>query len=305
MGRFFVAGLSNIETTLGVEGFPLDYFPVRYLQFGIESSVSGVGYNIAKALTCLGNRVDFASLIGGDANGRLVRDALAEVKISDELVIVGMTTTAQSVILYEPGGRRQIHVDLKDIQVRQYPAASAVKHLQACDLAVVCNINFARPFLALAQAAGKWIATDVHALSDLSDEYNQDFMRQADILFLSDDALSDPPEAVAQALMGRFKADIVVIGLGSQGALMAVRRDDFLGRFKARPLRPVVNTIGAGDALFSAFIHQYIKTKDPYRAIQAGIAFAGYKIGEKGAAAGFLTAEALDEWLAVGETEEA
>ena len=49
MSRFFVAGLINLETTLAVDGFPLPYFPVRYPFFGIQTTVSGVGYNITKA----------------------------------------------------------------------------------------------------------------------------------------------------------------------------------------------------------------------------------------------------------------
>jgi ribokinase len=38
----------NIETTLRVDSFPLTYEPVRFPFFGINSTVSGVGYNIAK-----------------------------------------------------------------------------------------------------------------------------------------------------------------------------------------------------------------------------------------------------------------
>ncbi|MEZ4556777.1 MAG: hypothetical protein R2854_10085 [Caldilineaceae bacterium] len=50
-----VAGHVNIETTLRVDGFPLDYFPVTYPFFGINSTVAGVGFNIAKALHTLGD----------------------------------------------------------------------------------------------------------------------------------------------------------------------------------------------------------------------------------------------------------
>ena len=51
----------------------------------MQTTVSGVGHNIAKALTALGNRVDFASLIGRDDNGRLVRRALAADGIPEAL----------------------------------------------------------------------------------------------------------------------------------------------------------------------------------------------------------------------------
>ena len=43
MDRILVSGLINVETTLRVDDFALDYEPVRYPFFGIKSSVSGVG----------------------------------------------------------------------------------------------------------------------------------------------------------------------------------------------------------------------------------------------------------------------
>ena len=298
MGRFFVAGLINLETTVAIDGFPLDYFPVRYPFFGLRSAVSGVGYNLAKALTVLGNEVVFASLTGTDGNGDLVRKALSESRIRDGLVLNLLDETPQSVILYDPQGRRQIHVDLKDIQDRTYPVSRHTETaIQSCDLAVICNASFTRPLLALAWQEGKRIATDLHALSDLDDPYNREYMEAAEILFLSDEALPVAPEDTARALLGRTHAEIVGIGLGGQGALLAVRKDDFIGRFPAVETRPVVNTIGAGDALFSAFLHSYCRDHDPYRAIQAAQVFASYKIGETGAAHGFLGAEELDSLI--------
>ena len=66
MSKFLVSGLINIETTVRVDGFPIEYTPVRYPFFGVGATVSGVGYNVAKALTVLGNRVSFASIVGQD-----------------------------------------------------------------------------------------------------------------------------------------------------------------------------------------------------------------------------------------------
>ena len=303
MSRFFVAGLINLETTLAVDGFPLPYFPVRYPFFGIQTTVSGVGYNITKALSTLGNQVDFASLIGTDDNGDLVRKALKADGIGDDLILSTQDETAQSVIIYDPKGKRQIHTDLKDIQDTAFPLSRAEDALSQADLAVICNINFARPLLQAAKDAGKWVATDVHALSSLDDDYNLDYLEAADILFLSDEALTDPPETVIRRIFKRFAPKIVVIGLGAEGALLGVRRDGFVGRFPAVHTREVVNTIGAGDALFSAFLDRFLRTQDPYQAIRQASIFASYKIGEKGAAQGFLTGEALDSWVHRADNE--
>ncbi len=85
MTRILVAGLANIETSLKVSGFPIRYSPVEYHFFEIQSTVSGVGFNISKALTCLGDGVIFLSLIGRDLSGRQVRASLLENKISRSL----------------------------------------------------------------------------------------------------------------------------------------------------------------------------------------------------------------------------
>jgi ribokinase len=297
MARFFVAGLINIETTLAIDNFPLEYSPDNYPFFGVQSTVSGVGFNIAKALITLGNQVSLASIIGKDPNANLVRQALAEAVLDDTYVLNPLAETAQSVILYEMEGRRQIHTDLKDIQDQSYPIEDAKAPIQNCDLAVICNINFARPLLSLAKEAGKPIATDVHALVSLENEYNQDFMHAADILFMSDEKLPASPEVIAREVLRRFGVEILVIGMGKKGALLAVRKDNFIGRFEAVKTRQVVNSIGAGDALFSAFLDRYLRCGDPYAALKAAMVFASYKIGEKGAATGFLSANELEDWI--------
>lgn len=95
------------------------------------------------------------------------------------------------------------------------------------------------------------------------------------------------PEDFAQQVLERYPAEIVVIGLGGQGALLAVRRTGFMGRFAAERTRAVVNTIGAGDALFSAFLHCYAAGAEPILALRKAIVFASYKIGATSAAEGF------------------
>ncbi len=302
MTRFCIAGLINIETTVRVDGFPIPYTPVRYPFFGVRSTVSGVGYNLTKALHTLGHEVDFLSLTGSDAAATLVHDALHADHLPDADVIPALRETPQSVILYDSGGQRQINVDLKDIQEAAYPLDRAEGAIAACDLAVLCNINFARPLIALAKALHKPIATDVHTISTLDDAYNSDFMAAADVLFMSDEHLPAPPEVWARWTLERFPARVVVIGRGSRGTCMGMREGDGsirVGMYPAvEPPRGIVSTIGAGDALFSAFLHGYISHGDAVRALHSAMVFAAYKIGSAGAADGFLSAAELEAFRA-------
>jgi len=297
MSGVLVSGLINIETTLRVDRFPIEYLPVRYPFYGVNSTVSGVGFNVAKALTVLGDQVRLLSLIGRDAAGVLVKDALDAAKISRAGVLEQLTNTAQSIILYDGGGQRQINLDLKDIQEQIYPGELFERALQQSSLAVMCNINFSRPSLVHVRQAGKLIATDVHTISSLDDDYNRDFMAAADILFMSDENLPLAPEEFARRVFDRFGVEIVVIGLGSRGALLAMRQDHILERLPAVVTRPVVNTIGAGDALFSCFVHFYAKTRDAYQSLRRAVVFASYKIGEAGAADGFLDEISLERLM--------
>lgn len=303
MTRVLVAGLINIETTLRVEGFPIAYQPVRFPFGDVNSTASGVGYNIAKALTVLGDEVRFLALLGQDGLGQLALQSLAAEGIPTQYVLPTLAQTPQSVILYDGSGRRAIHVDLKDIQEREYPPAEFEAALEGCELAALCNINFARPFLAAVKARGIPIATDVHTIADLEDAYNRDYMAAADILFMSDEALPMAPEAWARRILERYGPKIVVIGLGRDGALLAERRPEAMVRLPAVFTRPVVNSIGAGDALFTAFIHFYARERRAWDALRKAMVFASYKIGEKGAAQGFLTEPELLKWCRVAGME--
>lgn len=295
MNKIFVSGLINIETTLQIESFPIPYFPVRYPFFGVNSTVSGVGYNVAKALTVLGDNINFLSITGRDIAGNMVKETMKSENISCEYIVQSIENTAQSVILYDKEGKRQINVDLKNVQEQTYPEEFFHRASKECNLAVVCNINFSRPFLEKIKKMNKLIATDVHAISNLYDDYNRDFMSSAHILFMSNEALPCHPVEWVKQLQNEYGTEIIVIGLGAEGALLSVKKDNFIERIPAVKTREIVNTIGAGDAMFSSFIHFYNKKENPYEAIEKAMVFASYKIGEKGAAEGFLREKDLEE----------
>lgn len=289
MKKVLVCGHTNVETTLAIEAFPIEYSPICYPFFGIQTAVAGVGYNIAKALTTLGSPISFLTLVGQDLSGQQVLHQGRADGLPGDNIVAGMPQTAQSVILYDKQGKRQGHTDLKDVQERPYPPERFQQALQESDWAILSNVNYTRPFLTQAQQANLPIATDVHTIATLDDAYNRDYMAAATILFMSDERLPLPPEQWAKKVQQTFGTEIVVIGLGAAGALLAVKTDNFCERLPAMPVRPIVNTIGAGDALFSAFNHFYRKTGNPYTSLQKAILFAAYKIGTAGAATGFLT----------------
>lgn len=65
--------------------------------------------------------------------------------------------------------------------------------------------------------------------------------------------------------------------------------------FPAFHVGPVVNTVGAGDALFSAFLHSYAAGVPPREALCRAQLFVARKITADGAAQGFVGPEELEE----------
>jgi ribokinase len=118
-------------------------------------------------------------------------------------------------------------------------------------------------------------------------------MAAAEILFMSDELLPMPAVDWASGVMRHYNPRILVIGMGASGALLCTRGGK-AQHVPAETSRPVVNTIGAGDALFSAFLHCYLASGDAHLALEKAVLFASHKIGAISAADGFLDARELE-----------
>ena len=295
MANILISGLVNTETTVRVRQFPIEYYPIDYPFFGVNTAVSGVGYNISKALRTLGDDVKLFAMTGDDFAAGYIRRELQALGVETGNVLPVLAQTPSSVVLYDESGRRQIYCDLKDIQESSYPFGEET--VEGADIVVACNTNFNRPLLTMAKAMGKIIATDVHVLRDIHDAYNRDFMEAADILFLSDEGIGDDYRGFLLELARTFGNPIIVLGRGSKGAAMYLAKSDQILEQPAAYVGPVVNMVGAGDALFSAFLHYYAKGAMPEEALRRAQTFAAAKITVSGAANGFVDEQRLESLL--------
>lgn len=291
MSKILISGLVNVEITCSIGKFPIIYQPIDYNFFGNNMEVSGVGYNVARALTTLGDDVNVTTLLGDDLSSELVQARLGTIVMDSELLCKDLSQTPLSVVLYDEEGKRRIYCDLKDIQDKEYDYTNV--DISEYDIAVVCNINFSRPLLKKAKEAGVKIFTDVHVLGDLEDEYNKDFLENANAVFLSNEAVIGKEKEFVKEIAQKFHNEIIVMGCGSKGAVMYVRDEDKLYEMSAAKPEKVVNTVGAGDSLFSAFVSLYAKGCAPEECLEYAQKFAAYKIGFDGASRGFMTMEQL------------
>lgn len=295
MSKILISGLVNTETTVRVRQFPIPYYPIDYPFFGVGTAVSGVAYNIALALKTLGDDVDFLSMTGDDFPAAYIRQELHSAGIGTEHIQAKLKQTPSSVVLYDETGRRQIYCDLKDIQEISYGFPEEI--CAGADIVAACNTNFNRELLRRAKAAGKTIATDVHVLSNIWDDYNRDFMEYADILFLSDEGIGDDYGGFLTGLAHTYGSRIIVLGRGGKGAAMYLKEEDRIIELPAARVGEVVNTVGAGDALFSAFVHYYAKGYHPVDALARAQVFASAKIRVSGASKGFVTEAEVEAFV--------
>lgn len=294
MSKILVSGLVNLETTCSVRGFPIEYAPIDYNFFGVNSAVSGVGYNVAKALAALGYSADICTMLGNDAAGDMAMDALKSNGIGVAHISRCMDSTPASVVLYDGDGRRRIYCDLKDIQERELDLNGV--DLSGYDAVVACNINFSRPLLQKAKAAGIPVATDVHVLSNIDDDYNSEFMECADVLFLSDEYIPCGPKEFLRRISERYGCKIIVMGQGGRGALMYLRDEDRFYDYTAVKVGEIINTVGAGDALFSAFVGLYSGSDmRPSECLKRAEIFASNKLCARSASEGFISIEELEQ----------
>ena len=120
MAKILVSGLINTETTARVRQFPVNYYPIDYPFFGVNTAVSGVAYNISKALKTLGDDVTLFTMTGRDFPAEYIRSELRAAGIGTDWVRPRLKQTPNSVALYDGEGKRQIYCDLKDIQETPY-----------------------------------------------------------------------------------------------------------------------------------------------------------------------------------------
>ncbi|MDY2727496.1 MAG: carbohydrate kinase family protein [Candidatus Onthovivens sp.] len=286
----YVSGLLNFETILNVEKFPIQYFPIDYPFFGVTSSVSGTAFNISKALTTLGDKTLLSSHVGQDLLGRTIINEAKKCKIDVSNVKETLEQTPNTVVLVDRYRNVETYCDLKNVQELSNSFEEEKEAIESADLVVLCNSNFNRPLLKKAKELGKKVATDVHIIGTIYDEFNKEFLENSDIVFLSERGIKDKVyEDFLVDLYNAYHNEIIILGEGREGAMILIGKDRVVYHIDAITIRDIVNTVGSRDALFSAFNHFYLKGKDPLEALKLAEIFTSYKIGVSGSSEGFLS----------------
>lgn len=295
MNKFLVAGIVQRETLVKVDKIPLEYKALTSKPDTVNISVGGDAYNESLALVWLGNDVDFMTMIGQHDSPELINPYGCEIKLRTDYVLPRLKDTLNEVVLCGNDGKQQSFEDHKDIGRVGYDEEVFKARVEAAGVVVVSNANFCRPLVELAKKAGKPIAVNLRRY-DEADPADAEYMAAADILYLSDNNLKQDPYDFVKEIVEKYDTKVVLLGMGDKGVLLYSKEDNIFAPFPTVKTNKVVNTVGAGNALFSCFLHYYYKTGDAILAIKNAMLFASYKIGFVGTSNGFMTEEQIEQW---------
>ena len=297
MGKFMVAGFVQMETIVKVEALPVPYKQFESIPDLVNSGIGGAGFNEAMALKWLGNEVDFMSMVARSMSRRQIEAYLKtfDVNLKTDYVLPMLDGMPTSVILYSKG-KKQTFEDVKDIRHVEYDYDLLESRIQDKDMILMSNCNFCRPIIGLAKKYQKPIAVNVRSMRAEKIANKEDFLAAADVLYISDDDLESDHYDCIKECKEKYDPEIVIMGIGDKGVILYTKEDNSVIEYRPVKTNEIVNTIGAGNALFSSFMHYYDKTKNAKEAIKNALLFASYKIGFVGTSNGFMTEEQIEQW---------
>lgn len=297
MSKFMVAGFVQAETIVDVAELPLPYKEFESIPEIINTGIGGAGFNEAMALRWLGDEVDFMSMVSKHMSREQIKAHLEknEVDLCMDYILPKLDGMPAAVVLYTKE-KKQTYEDVKDIRTVEYDIDLFERQIQDKDMVLISNCNFCRPILQLAKKYNKPLALNVRSMRAEKIANKEDFLAAADILYISDDDIESDPYECINECKEKYNPEIIIMGIGNKGVILYTRDDNSVIEYKPVKTYDVVNTIGAGNAMFSSFLHYYVKTKDAKDAIKNALLFVSYKINFVGTSNGFMTEEQIAQW---------
>lgn len=267
-----VLGGAGVDSIVYVPELPLP-FADSYMVPAIETRAGQTGDFVAMGVQALGLRTHHLDLIGDDHEGDLVR-ALHRERGIPLTEVVQSGGTKRAVNLVGPDGRRlSLYDNSRSHDADRLPqetveALASVSRHAHVSLTYPCA--FALPTL---RAAGVSVSTDLHNW-DGAEPYHEAFAHEADLVFLSTAALTDP-EKTMRRIAARGRARVVVATAGAEGAHLLADGELFHVP-TAPPPAPVVDSNGAGDAFASGFLFGWLSGEPPLRCARYGAIAGAY-----------------------------
>lgn len=295
MAKFIIAGITQLETIIKVDRIPLEFKAFNPMNNSIHTAAGGDAFNISLALKWLGDDIKFMSVVGRDQSMGIFNPPDREVTLETDYVLPLMNATPMQVMFFDEQRNEQVFEDLKDIRDVGYEMSLVDPIIDEAEMVVLSNANFCRPIMQLAGEHDKKLAVKIHSFSRAKEKYNADFLSAANIVFFSDVDQEDHYE-FCQEMARKYDIDTIILGQGAGGLLLHDNTKNMTMHYDPIRTGRVVNTAGAGNALFACFLHYVQKGFGAVEAIHKALLFVSNKIGYMGTSNGFMTEAQLEQW---------
>lgn len=257
----------------------------RYVGIGLDRP-GGITLNVAanaREVFAPGDEVLVLTALGTDAESRLVRAALARLRLDGEIAECPGRTSVQYIDLDPSGEKRFLRYEA-GVLADWRPGDRQLGLVAAADLLVMPVYRQIHGFFEamLSAPCGGLRAVDFLDLSDVDDPagFVTRCAHRIDVGFFGLDvsrlALIDDLERIA-----RRHHRLFVVTLGSHGSLALGGPERLACPSVAAPR--VVDTTGAGDSFAAAFLAEYWRSRDVPASLRSGAEHAARTIQHIGA----------------------
>lgn len=253
--------------------------PVPHMQFAKAKWSTIGGTSAGKSLHLAGLRIAtrLHAFLGPDDDGMRIGDLLSIAGVDlaprwsaqTERHVNLMTSEGARVSLYTAVPSAPTVKDLAEIRDDLLRAEHAVLDLSAAGAAMIDDLRRSdhRPTI--------WV--DLHDYDGRS-EFHEPFVRNADVVFMSADAVDDP-WALLRSCIERGPR-VAVCTLGAEGAI-AIDATGRTSQVPAHDVPEVVDANGAGDAFMAGFIAAHLGNSQMPSSLEAGAIQAAVALGTR------------------------
>jgi ketohexokinase len=283
MSRILGVGIATLDIINELDHYPEEDSEQRAIAQRVE-----LGGNVANGLRVLrqfGHPCDFAGVLGGDPDGRRIGELMDRYGLDTRharRIEDGHAPTSYITLNRATGSRTIVHWrDLPEFDLGAFmeidPAGYDWLHFEAR----ACDETAAMLALVRSRVADQPISLEVEKDRPALDQ----LWSFPDVIFFSAAfararGFDDPEDFLAQARQWAPQA-IHVLGWGDKGAWLS-RPDGGREHVPARPVDPVVDSIGAGDTLIAGFIHARAQGQGHRESLEFAVRLAERKIGQQG-----------------------
>ncbi len=289
-----VVSAIGVDTSVFLYGAEIDFTVEANFSQNLDYVGQAGGY-ASRGFAQLGKRVGFIGYVGDDPSGQFVDEELAKDGV-EALFFIDPQGTRRSVNFMYQDGRRKNFYDGKGAMDLQPELAQCRELLGRSRLAHFNIENWARYLLPVARELGLTISCDLQDIVSVEDEYRQDFIEYADVLFFSAVNFDDPSPLI-QRFLERKSSQIMVVGMGKRGCALATKDGTrFFGPVSLQ--NPVIDTNGAGDGLAVGFLaSHYLDGYSLDEAILRGQITARYTCTQKASSSQLISKAQLDTYF--------